>query len=97
MNTPPHAPGTIAAIAAGLGSLTMGFSHEEERKSALPLIQNVMTFGGHSEKLVAGGARTEGPDNPQFIVNGSDIWKNTLVPATHPDHTPTTGRDASGL
>ncbi|MGI9241406.1 MAG: amidohydrolase family protein [Verrucomicrobiales bacterium] len=63
----------------------------------------VIEEGAYADILVVNGDPTKelevlkDRDNLQFIMKNGDVWKNTLVPATHPEHTPATGRHTPGL
>ena len=69
----------------------------EEEKTAKGIGLGVVEPGSYADLLIIKGNPLENleilrdRDNLQLIMQDGKVWKNTLVPATHPQHIPVEG------
>ena len=75
-------------------------SEEERAKKGIGL--GVIEAGAYADILVVNGdpiadiKLLRDRDNLQLIMKDGGVWKNTLIPATHPQHVPSTKRHTPG-
>jgi len=75
-------------------------SEEERAEKGIGL--GVIEAGAYADILVVNGdpiadiKLLRDRDNLQLIMKDGDVWKNTLIPASHPQHVPSTKRHTPG-